>query len=184
MTHGDIVAILAVTKKRPSAKKLPGIRTVLTQRPAGRGRPRPGGGAQSALADGGTPGVDPEPFAALGRADSIAIDPHKHGLQPYGCGCILFRDPGVGALYLVNRTASKAEEVAAEIRSRFPSVHAHAGWPESDVDLVLNSTSLGLKPGDGSPLDETKFPLRRAKAVYDMIYRPAETPLLRAAKAA
>lgn len=29
------------------------------------------------------------------HADSIAIDPHKHGLQPYGCGCVLFRDPTV-----------------------------------------------------------------------------------------
>ncbi len=38
-------------------------------------------------------------FDALHRVDSIAIDPHKHGLQPYGCGCILFRDPAVGALY-------------------------------------------------------------------------------------
>ena len=91
---------------------------------------------------------------------------------------------GVGSLWLVNRTVSKAEEVAAEIRTRFPSVRAQAGWPDADVDLVLNSTSLGLKPGDGSPLDETKFPLRRARAVYDMIYRPAETPLLCAAKAA
>jgi tyrosine decarboxylase/aspartate 1-decarboxylase len=27
------------------------------------------------------------------------IDPHKHGLQPYGCGCVLFRDPEVGRLY-------------------------------------------------------------------------------------
>jgi glutamate/tyrosine decarboxylase-like PLP-dependent enzyme len=38
-------------------------------------------------------------FDAAGEADSIVIDPHKHGLQPYGCGCVLFRDPGVGALY-------------------------------------------------------------------------------------
>src|SRR5579863_7370202 len=38
-------------------------------------------------------------FEALGQADSIVIDPHKHGLQPYGCGCVLFRDPGVGRLY-------------------------------------------------------------------------------------
>lgn len=91
---------------------------------------------------------------------------------------------GVATLWLMNRTQSKAEEVAAEIRTRFPSVCAHAGWPEAEVDLVLNATSLGLKPGDGSPLDETKFPLRRARAVYDMIYRPAETPLLCAAKAA
>ena len=41
-------------------------------------------------------------FAAIGEADSIAIDPHKHGLQPYGCGCILFRDPGVGRWYKHN----------------------------------------------------------------------------------
>jgi tyrosine decarboxylase / aspartate 1-decarboxylase len=32
-------------------------------------------------------------------ADSIVIDPHKHGLQPYGCGCILFRDASVGRFY-------------------------------------------------------------------------------------
>jgi tyrosine decarboxylase/aspartate 1-decarboxylase len=38
-------------------------------------------------------------FDAIPQADSIVIDPHKHGLQPYGCGCILFRDPGVGRLY-------------------------------------------------------------------------------------
>jgi glutamate/tyrosine decarboxylase-like PLP-dependent enzyme len=35
----------------------------------------------------------------MGLADSIAIDPHKHGLQPYGCGCVLFRDPAVGRFY-------------------------------------------------------------------------------------
>jgi tyrosine decarboxylase/aspartate 1-decarboxylase len=38
-------------------------------------------------------------YAAIGEADSIVIDPHKHGLQPYGCGCVLFRDPGVGRFY-------------------------------------------------------------------------------------
>jgi tyrosine decarboxylase/aspartate 1-decarboxylase len=41
-------------------------------------------------------------FAAIGEADSIAIDPHKHGLQPYGCGCILFKDPAVGQWYRHN----------------------------------------------------------------------------------
>lgn len=38
-------------------------------------------------------------FDRIEEADSIVIDPHKHGLQPYGCGCVLFRDPAVGALY-------------------------------------------------------------------------------------
>ncbi|HET7105471.1 MAG TPA: aminotransferase class I/II-fold pyridoxal phosphate-dependent enzyme [Candidatus Acidoferrum sp.] len=38
-------------------------------------------------------------FDLLQHVDSIVIDPHKHGLQPYGCGCVLFRDPAVGKLY-------------------------------------------------------------------------------------
>jgi tyrosine decarboxylase / aspartate 1-decarboxylase len=38
-------------------------------------------------------------FDCMEDADSIVIDPHKHGLQPYGCGCVLFRDPSVGRLY-------------------------------------------------------------------------------------
>ena len=38
-------------------------------------------------------------YRDLIAVDSIVIDPHKHGLQPYGCGCILFKDPTVGSLY-------------------------------------------------------------------------------------
>ncbi len=38
-------------------------------------------------------------FDRLAEVDSIVIDPHKHGLQPYGCGCVLFRDPSVGRFY-------------------------------------------------------------------------------------
>ncbi len=38
-------------------------------------------------------------FNRIHEVDSIVIDPHKHGLQPYGCGCILYRDPNVGSLY-------------------------------------------------------------------------------------
>jgi len=46
--------------------------------------------------------LGPEARAAcdcLDRVDSIVVDPHKHGLQPYGCGCVLFRDPSVGRFY-------------------------------------------------------------------------------------
>ncbi len=46
--------------------------------------------------------LDPESaaaYAALPAVDSIVIDPHKHGLQPYGCGCVLFHDPTVGRFY-------------------------------------------------------------------------------------
>ena len=38
-------------------------------------------------------------YDRLHEVDSIVIDPHKHGLQPYGCGCVVFRDPTVGRFY-------------------------------------------------------------------------------------
>ena len=38
-------------------------------------------------------------YDAIPRADSLVVDPHKHGLQPYGCGCVLFRDPSIGRFY-------------------------------------------------------------------------------------
>ncbi|HXG49058.1 MAG TPA: shikimate dehydrogenase [Methylomirabilota bacterium] len=91
---------------------------------------------------------------------------------------------GAVELHLVNRTADKAAAVAAEIRQRFPRTCVAIGYPERPVDLVLNATSLGLRESDASPLDETRFALGKAGCVYDMIYRPAETPLLRAARAA
>ncbi|MGC8659437.1 MAG: pyridoxal phosphate-dependent decarboxylase family protein [Desulfomonilaceae bacterium] len=38
-------------------------------------------------------------YDLLTEADSIVVDPHKHGLQPYGCGCVIFNDPSVGIFY-------------------------------------------------------------------------------------
>ena len=38
-------------------------------------------------------------YDRLREVDSIVIDPHKHGLQPYGCGCVLFNDPAVDCFY-------------------------------------------------------------------------------------
>ncbi|HTJ70589.1 MAG TPA: aminotransferase class V-fold PLP-dependent enzyme [Actinospica sp.] len=42
----------------------------------------------------------PEPWRAIAECDSVVIDPHKHGLQPYGCGAVIFRDPEVGRFYV------------------------------------------------------------------------------------
>lgn len=38
-------------------------------------------------------------YSLIPQVDSIVVDPHKHGLQPYGCGCVLFKDPEVGKFY-------------------------------------------------------------------------------------
>ncbi|NJQ07297.1 pyridoxal phosphate-dependent decarboxylase family protein [Streptomyces lonarensis] len=70
-----------------------GFHSLLTGVP--RVAPGDGSGAGGGDGSGGTasgPLVDPAPWAALGDCDSVVIDPHKHGLQPYGCGAVLFRD--------------------------------------------------------------------------------------------
>ena len=43
--------------------------------------------------------MDAAPFDAIAQCDSVVVDPHKHGLQPYGCGCVIFADPAVGRFY-------------------------------------------------------------------------------------
>lgn len=90
----------------------------------------------------------------------------------------------IAGLFVVNRTEEKADAIAGEIIERFPSVKVSVGYPKKNVDLILNATSLALKASDLSPLDENQFSLKQTRAVYDMIYRPAETALLKAAKAA
>lgn len=57
------------------------------------------GGFFSLLARADDPLIDPRPFHAIAESDSVVVDPHKHGLQPYGCGSVLFRDPSVGRFY-------------------------------------------------------------------------------------
>jgi shikimate dehydrogenase len=84
---------------------------------------------------------------------------------------------GVSELHLLNRTISKAEALAGDLKG----VRVNVGYPKNDIDLVLNATSLGLKVDDPLPFDPKSFSLSRARAAYDMIYRPAQTPFLRAA---
>jgi len=118
-------------------------------------------------------------------------------LEPRGAKVLLLGAGGAGRtaalklaaesaaeLFLVNRTRSKAEEIAREIQKQFPSVKVSTGYPQAKVDLILNATSLGLKPDDPLPLGEKQFSLKQAGAVFDMIYRPAETKLLAAARVA
>ncbi len=56
-------------------------------------------GAGAAAAADGRTRLDPRPWRAIAECDSVVVDPHKHGLQPYGCGAVLFADPAVGRFY-------------------------------------------------------------------------------------
>jgi glutamate/tyrosine decarboxylase-like PLP-dependent enzyme len=56
-----------------------------------------GGNGQSL--EGSLRDKDAAALRAIAACDSVVIDPHKHGLQPYGCGSVLFRDASVGRFY-------------------------------------------------------------------------------------
>lgn len=52
-------------------------------------------GGYHRLAD-GLPEATAEALESIGDADSVVVDPHKHGLQPYGCSCVLFKNRNAG----------------------------------------------------------------------------------------
>jgi shikimate dehydrogenase len=91
---------------------------------------------------------------------------------------------GLATLYLVNRTQDRAAELAGELAKSCPGVVTVQGYPSEAVDLVIHATSLGLKAEDPLPIDLPWLQTRRPRFVYDMIYRPMETGLLRAARSA
>jgi len=87
------------------------------------------------------------------------------------------------SIAIVNRTLARAEKLAAEFGPRV-SVHNHKALPDllAGADVLINNTSLGMagKP----PLAIDLRPLKKPAIVYDVVYVPLETALLKAAKAA
>jgi shikimate dehydrogenase len=122
--------------------------------------------------------------------EDLDLEPRGASVLLLGAGgagqtaALRLAEEGIQQLFLVNRTSAKAAELADQVRSRFKNTEVAAGYPKRPVDLVVNATSLGLKPDQPLPLDEQQFSLQRTRAVYDMIYRPAETPLLQRARKA
>jgi shikimate dehydrogenase len=94
---------------------------------------------------------------------------------------------GCASLSIVSRTAANREKLVADIKPFAGEAElqacdlASADRLPADA-LVLNATSLGLHENDPAPIDLRKF-LTPPRAVYDMIYRPPETALLRQAAA-
>lgn len=91
-------------------------------------------------------------------------------------------DAGVAQLTVVNRTRDKAEALAALLKARRPDAAVQtADSARGNWDLVVNATSLGLRPDDPLPLDPAL--LQPGMLVAEVIMQPAETALLAAALA-
>ena len=95
-------------------------------------------------------------------------------------------DARIGKLIIANRSLGKAEELANLLASKtgFTNVHAAAlaDCDGGDADMIINSTSLGLKPGDALPL--ALDAVRPDTVIADIIMVPAETEWLVAAQKA
>lgn len=90
---------------------------------------------------------------------------------------------GVAHLTILNRTLSRAEAIANEVRSLGASVSSGSLDEKAleNIDLVINSTSVGMTPETlATPLPQSS--LHSAMAVYDIVYNPLETRLLREAR--
>ncbi len=143
------------------------------------------GGFFTLLAEGGegVPADFPgEAFRALAGCDSVVVDPHKHGLQPYGCGCVLFRDPSVGRFYRHDSpytyfTSDVLHLGEISLECSRPGAVAGALW------LTLRALPLRADDGLGPVLAAC---LRAARAFADRLrasdafelYLPPETDIV------
>lgn len=91
------------------------------------------------------------------------------------------RDRGVNEIHVVNRTVSRAQELA----DRFgPKIYAH-GLPALEeimagAGLFVNTTSLGMDGAEATVFDFSG--LKTGALVTDIVYVPLETPILKQAR--
>lgn len=94
---------------------------------------------------------------------------------------VALMDGDVEEVHLLNRTRDRARVVARRIGGAKVRVLDSAADTEAQAyDLVVNTTRLGLDPGDPLPLELKR--LTRAGAVLDMVYLPEPTPFVAAAR--
>jgi shikimate dehydrogenase len=118
-----------------------------------------------------------------------------HGIEPRGARVLMLgaggaaraiaialADEGAAAITIANRTEARAKDLAAVVQAVFEDVEVKIGPADAaGHDLIVNGTSLGLKPGDPMPMDPAS--LRPGMRLFDII-SPRATELMAAARAA
>lgn len=93
-------------------------------------------------------------------------------------------------LNIINRSLERAEELANQILQATGQKATTLALNEANLRkalekaaILINATSVGMSPkSDGTPVPDSL--LRRGLVVYDIVYNPVETRLLREAEAA
>ncbi|MEJ2187514.1 MAG: shikimate dehydrogenase [Gemmatimonadota bacterium] len=91
-------------------------------------------------------------------------------------------DAHVGGIWVRNRSARRAEMLRETLdpgRTRITLVGPRA-LPDQEFDLVVNTTSLGLAPGDAAPIELGR--LGHVGAVMDLVYAPGGTRWVQSAR--
>jgi shikimate dehydrogenase len=166
-------ALANCTDVHPDAREIGAVNTVRFDGNATRGFNTDGPGFERAIE---------QDFGAKLCNIKVAIIGAGGGAgQAIATQCVL---SGVAKLVLVNRTVEKLIPLAARLRQLNPAVEiVSLSFEDAELsahclscDLIVNTSSVGLKPGDPSIL--TSDCLKPGHWVYDTIYKPAVTPLL------
>jgi shikimate dehydrogenase len=127
-------------------------------------------------------------------AEDLQFNPAGKSIVLLGAGgaaraaLVALAQGGAAAITIANRDPERARALVEEFRPILPGTSlAHQGLgPEAlnpvlgRSDLLVNSTSVGLKDGSGAPVDAACLPVHAC--IYDMVYRQGGTPLLQAAR--
>ncbi len=123
----------------------------------------------------------------VNAARANGIEPKGAKILMIGAGgagravALALADEAAAKITIANRTESRAKDLAAVVQAVFPEVEVKAGPADpSGHDLIINCTSLGLKPNQPMPLDPTA--LRPEMSLIDII-APRDTELMEAARA-
>jgi shikimate dehydrogenase len=117
--------------------------------------------------------------------ESFAFNPKGKTIAIVGCGgagqgaAVQLALAGARKLILLNRTRSKATHVAKIVRKLKKSIECT--FEIESCDLVIQATSLGLNSKDPLPLTQEDLRSLNPDYFYDMIYRPAQTPIMKLA---
>lgn len=117
------------------------------------------GGFFALLKDDREPLIPAPAFAAIAECDSVAVDPHKHAFQPYGCGCVLFRDGSEAAFGQESPYTDASPQSGLEC-SR-PGAAAAALW------LTLRCLPLSSRDGFGPMLRTCLQTARRLASLIE-----------------
>ena len=113
------------------------------------------------------------------------IEPRGLRAQLLGAGgagasiAFALAEAGVASLAVLNRSAARAEDLVGRLRDAYPSLDLLVGDRAVEAELVVNATSLGMRPDDPLPLDAGR--LHDGQVVAEAIMDPAKTLFLAAA---